>query len=132
MEEKVRLFMIENQMILPGDGIVLGLSGGADSVCLFFLLLAFLEEWKLRLVCVHVHHGLRGKEADEDEAFCAQLCRKYNVPYRSFFYDIKKEAEERGSSEEETGRFLRYISFEKVLDELGYNKIAVEIGRAHV
>ncbi len=125
MEEKVRTFMIENQMILPGDGIVLGLSGGADSVCLFFLLLSVRVEWKFQLVCVHVHHGIRGQAADEDEEYASQLCRKYNVPYRSYFYNVKEEAKRRGLSEEETGRILRYQSFEKVLDELGFNKIAV-------
>ena len=125
MEEKVRAFIKENQMIQPGDGIVLGLSGGADSVCLFFLLLGLRKEIDFKLACVHVHHGLRGAAADGDEAFSAGLCRRYDVPCKSFFFDVKREAQKRGVSEEEEGRYLRYQSFEEVLNGLGYNKIAV-------
>lgn len=125
MRDKVRRFIIENQMIQPGDGVVLGLSGGADSVCLFFLLLSLREELDFRLACVHVHHGLRGEEADGDEAFARELCGKNGIYYRSFFYNVRQEAEEKGCSEEEMGRFLRYSSMEEVLNELKYNKIAV-------
>ena len=60
MEKRVREFIIENKLIEPGDRIVLGLSGGADSVCLFFLLLALREDLGFTFSCVHVHHGLRG------------------------------------------------------------------------
>lgn len=125
MEDKVRAYITENQMIQPGDRILLGLSGGADSVCLFFLLLAFREQLGFELACVHVHHGLRGAGADEDEAFVQRLCAEHGVACRSFFYDVKREAERQGCSEEEMGRRLRYRSFERVLQEWDYNKIAV-------
>ena len=113
LEERVKAFIVENQMIQAGDGIVLGLSGGADSVCLFFVLLALREELAFRFVCAHVHHGLRGKDADADEVFVRELCGRYGVEYYSFFYQVKEEAGKYGCSEEEMGRIL-------------------QIGRAHV
>lgn len=125
MEEKVIAFIKENQMIQPGDRIILGLSGGADSVCLFFLLAELRQSLDFTLACVHVHHGLRGEEADGDEAFAARLCKERRIPYRCYYYNVKKEAEDRKLSTEEAGRLLRYRSFERALNELGYNKIAV-------
>ena len=125
LEERVKAFIVENQMIQAGDGIVLGLSGGADSVCLFFVLLALREELAFRFVCAHVHHGLRGKDADADEVFARELCGRYGVEYYSFFYQVKEEAGKYGCSEEEMGRILRYKSFGQVLNNLGFNKIAV-------
>ncbi|MBO5279356.1 MAG: tRNA lysidine(34) synthetase TilS [Lachnospiraceae bacterium] len=125
MEKKVREFIIENKLIEPGDRIVLGLSGGADSVCLFFLLLALREELGFTFFCVHVHHGLRGEEADGDEQYARQLCERYNISYSSFFYKVEEEAGKQGCSTEEMGRLLRYQCFEKVLNEKNCNKIAV-------
>ncbi len=68
----------ENGFSLDGR-ILLGLSGGADSTCLLLLLLAAGAE----PVCVHVHHGIRGAEADRDEGFCRALCEKYSVNFSS-------------------------------------------------
>lgn len=125
MEKKVREYIIENQLIMPGDKLVLGLSGGADSVCLFFLLLAMREELSFEFCCVHVHHGIRGVEADEDEAYVRALCEKHGILYESFYYKVEELARERGCSTEEMGRILRYETFERVLVEKDCNKIAV-------
>ncbi len=55
-------------------------SGGADSVCLLYVLAQIREDWDLELKAVHVHHGLRGEEADRDAAFTKALCEKLLVP----------------------------------------------------
>ena len=95
-------------IIEQGDRITAGISGGADSVCLLLLLLELKPKYGLTLKAVHVHHGLRGAEADEDEAFVRELCERLSVPLSVRHADVKRQAERTGCSEEEAGRKLRY------------------------
>ena len=106
-------YMRENQMTAPGDGVVAGLSGGADSVCLLLLLHSLEETLGIRLRAVHVHHGIRGSEADRDASFCARLCEKLRIPCRVARIDAPREASEKGVSLEEAGRMARYRIFEE-------------------
>ncbi|MBO4289626.1 MAG: tRNA lysidine(34) synthetase TilS [Lachnospiraceae bacterium] len=95
-------------IIEQGDRITVGLSGGADSVCLLLLLLELKQKYGLTLKAVHVHHGLRGAEADEDEVFVRDLCERLGVPLAVRHADVKAQAERTGCSVEEAGRKLRY------------------------
>lgn len=76
MLDRVRAFTEKYQMIRPGDRIVAGISGGADSVCLLFLLKELCGEKGAALFAVHVNHCLRGAEADGDEAYVPGALRK--------------------------------------------------------
>ena len=67
--EKVRKYVEKFSLIEDGDVLVAGISGGADSVCLFYLLKELQRWWKFRFVAVHVNHGLRGEEAEQDEKY---------------------------------------------------------------
>lgn len=98
-------------MLSPLDQVVLGVSGGADSVCLLFLLHEMKERLDLSLRVVHVHHGLR-EEADEDAAFVKALCKQLGVPFSLVKVDVARLARKEGLSEEEAGRKARYDSFE--------------------
>lgn len=77
--DKVRLFIKENDIISPGERIIIGLSGGADSVCLLDILNGLKKQYKITLYAVHVNHGIRGEQADEDERFSIELCRKCGI-----------------------------------------------------
>ena len=77
MLDRVRSFVETYQMLQPGGRVVAGISGGPDSVCLLFLLKELCREQGARLYAVHVHHGLRGTEADGDEAFVRELCARF-------------------------------------------------------
>ena len=123
--ERVKSFCDDNALIEKNDGIVAGISGGADSVFLFLYLLQVQKEYNLRLCFVHVNHGIRGSEADSDERFVEELCEQNGVMYKVFYKDIPKMAQEMSMTEEEAGRVYRYEFFEEVRKELGYNKIAV-------
>ena len=74
--DTINQYCVEHELLTNGDGIVIVLSGGMDSVCLLQVLAALRNEWQLRLVCVHVHHGIRGTAADEDAAFAQRLAAK--------------------------------------------------------
>ena len=113
LKEKVLSYIRTHNMLAPGQRVVAGLSGGADSVCLLSLLADLREEYSLELRAVHVHHGLRGEEADRDAAFSRELCRSLGVPFSLAFVNVKEEAGKRRISEEEAGRILRYQVFER-------------------
>ena len=75
-EQKVFAQIGRFSMLRPGDTVAAAVSGGADSVALLAALLALSERLDVRVTAVHVNHGLRGQEADRDEAFVRALCRR--------------------------------------------------------
>ena len=121
LEEKVKSYINKYHMISKEDKVILGLSGGPDSVCLLLL----LKEWKVDLHAVHVHHGIRAEEADEDVAFVKRLCKKKNVPLSVYHMDVPSYAKEKGLSCEEAGREVRREIFEKERKKLSGTKIAL-------
>ena len=113
---KVRDFITGHRLFEGADRIITGFSGGADSVCLLFI----LKELKcdgtlpeLHLTAMHVHHGIRGDEADRDAAFTKAFCEKHGLEYIEERADIPAIAKESGESEEMTGRRIRYEMFNK-------------------
>ena len=113
MLEQVREFIGEYRMLEPGERAVVAVSGGADSVCLLSVLAELAPELLLSLRAVHVHHGLRGAEADRDEAYVRELCGSLKVPLTVVHRDVAAYAADRGLSTEEAGRILRYEAFEE-------------------
>ena len=116
--------MEKHHMIGQGDFIAVGVSGGADSVCLLLLLCELKQEYDLELCAVHINHGIR-REAFKDQEFVENLCRRRKVPWITFSEDVKGTAEKQSMSLEEAGRMIRYRCFRKVLDMHGGGKIAV-------
>lgn len=113
LEHRVRETMEQYHMLEPGDRVIAAVSGGADSVCLLALLCAFREPWQMGLRALHVHHGLRGEEADRDADFVMSLCEGFHVPCHILKVDVRGFAAAKGMSEEEAGRYLRYEALEK-------------------
>ena len=114
-------------MVEPGDGVLVGLSGGADSVGLLLVLWKLREMFRISLRALHVHHGLRGAEADRDAAFSRALCERLEVPFYEFRIDAAKEARDRKCSGEEAGRLARYR-----VDEETARAGEEEIRRVHI
>ncbi|MGN0373580.1 MAG: tRNA lysidine(34) synthetase TilS [Enterocloster sp.] len=116
LEQKARKTISEYGMLEKGSRVLAALSGGADSVCLLSLLVKLREEFELDVRAVHVHHGLRGAEADRDAEFARILCEKLSVPCHIIKVDVRSFAAEKGMSEEEAGRYLRYQALEREAD----------------
>ena len=112
-------------MIEPGDRLILGLSGGRDSVCLFHVLERLGPEMGFSFSAVHVNHGIRGEEALCDEEFANALCRKYGIPIRIVRASVPELAAEQGLSLEEAGRLLRRRVFEEECSARDAQKIAL-------
>ncbi len=128
--ERVKNTIINNHLIEKGEHIVIGLSGGPDSVCLFHILHRLEEELAIHLYAVHINHGLRPGAADEDQKYTEDLCTRYQVPCRTFSFDVNRIARESGMSSEDAGRQVRYQSFFEVAAQIenetgGSVKIAV-------
>ena len=113
MQKQTVIYMKQNHMTRPGDGVLVGLSGGADSVGLLLVLWKLRETFQISLRALHVHHGLRGAEADRDAAFSRMLCERLEIPFYEFRIDAAKEALDRKCSVEEAGRLARYRLYEE-------------------
>ncbi len=123
--EKVVNYIRQNDLIAPGDTIVEGISGGADSVCLLLMLEEYKKEVDFNTVAVHVHHGIRKKSADKDQKFVEKLCEEMGVELKSFKKDIPLICKITKESEEECGRRIRYELFDEVCGMYENPKIAV-------
>ena len=122
---KVREYALKHRMFSEKDRVIAGVSGGADSICLLFMLMELKKEIGFSVVAVHVHHGLRGESADRDEAFVREICQKHNIELQIFHEDVKAYAKTYNFTEEEAGREVRRKVFSKVQEEQGGTKIAL-------
>lgn len=99
------------RMIEAGSQAVAGVSGGADSVCLLFLLMEYQKRVSFSLRAVHVNHHVRGEEAVRDQEFTRRLCESLGVPLDLYDYDVPRMAETEHLSCEEAGREARRRAF---------------------
>lgn len=125
MLTKVKNYAEKYQMFSSEDCVIAGISGGADSVCLLLVLLELQKEIGFGVVAVHVNHGLRGAEADADEAFVKRLCVERGVPLETYRKDVARIAKEKKQSTEEAGREVRREFFEQARIKHGGTKIAL-------
>lgn len=110
----------------PKHTVLAALSGGADSVVLLHLLCRACAEGKLKgVAAAHLHHGLRGRDADEDARFCERLCLDWQVPFYLGHADVRQEAAQRGLSLETAARELRYGFLRETCQKAGTDAIAV-------
>lgn len=128
---KVRKYMEQFNMAEKGESVIVGVSGGADSVCLYKILLELKNYFDIDIIAVHIHHGIRGEEADRDMNFVENMCKNDGVKFRCYKYDVPGYAKTNGLSEEEAGRTLRYKAFDEVAKELISNGRSIKIAVAH-
>ena len=125
MVEKVFKFIKENRIFDSGDSVILGVSGGADSICMLTVLCKLKHRLNLKLYVVHVNHGIRGGDALEDENFVKEFCEKENLSFFPYHINVPEIVKKTGMSEEEAGRRERYRIFYELANELKADKIAV-------
>ena len=123
--KRIEKFIQKYHMLTCGDKVIAGVSGGADSVCLFLMLLELREKIGFDLIAVHVHHGLRGEAADQDQRFVEALCEQHRIPLEIFRVNLESIAKKRKQSLEEAGRMVRREAFDSVCQKYGGNKIAL-------
>ncbi|RME37472.1 MAG: tRNA lysidine(34) synthetase TilS, partial [Thermoflexia bacterium] len=123
--DEVREFIQRHRLLTPGDRVVVGVSGGPDSLCLLHLMLRMQEEYSLALHVAHLHHGARGEDADADAAFVADLARKWGLPVTVERVDVPAVARAHKLAFEEAARRVRYGFLAHVAGQVGATKVAV-------
>ncbi|MCX8129888.1 MAG: tRNA lysidine(34) synthetase TilS [Clostridia bacterium] len=130
IEKKVLNTIRKFNLVQSGESIIVGVSGGPDSVCLLHVLHTLIGELNINnIYAVHINHMLRGDESRLDEEYVVDLCEKLGIRLFSKSFDIKAISRGKSISIEEAGREVRYGQFEAVSAEVGAEKIAVAHNR---
>jgi tRNA(Ile)-lysidine synthase len=125
LKEKALETITRHSMLNYGDRVLIGLSGGPDSVCLSVILDELRDNFNLSLYAVYVNHGLRPEESGAEEVFCKRFCDGLGISFHIENIDVKGHAEKEKRNLQETARDLRYEVFEKAADEKKATKIAL-------
>lgn len=125
LAERVRAAISQYSMLFGGETVLVGLSGGADSVCLLTMLHRFREDLGLRLHALYIDHGLRPDETPAEIAFCDELCTRLSIPFLMKKIDVKAYVAARGMNKQEAARELRYRTYEEVLFQVMGGRIAL-------
>lgn len=116
--EKIYSFVQENELFPSRCHVVVGVSGGADSMALLNCLYHW-PDYTVRVTVVHIHHGLRGKDADRDAYLVKKYCESRSIPYMQRCVDVAAIAAEQHVSVETAGRAIRYDTFEEIRRRVG-------------
>lgn len=122
---KVEEYVSKRNMIQKEDKLIVGVSGGADSICLLFVLMELQKKFAFEMVVVHVNHGLRGEAADGDEAYVRKVCKEHGITCEVYRENVEWIAKERKQSTEEAGRHVRREAFMQTMEKYGGTKIAL-------
>lgn len=123
--KKIRKTIIKYNMLSEGDNVIIGLSGGPDSVCLGIILHKLRVDFNLTLNAVYVDHGLRPDEVENEKAFCKNFCNNLGIGFFTRAVDVKEYAKDRKLNIQEAARELRYHAYEEVSKKAGAAKIAL-------
>ncbi len=121
----VQDYIQAHDLLLPGEQVVVGVSGGPDSVALLHLLMRLAHPPGVEVHVAHLHHGIRGTEADADAEFVAALAQTWELPYTIQHTDLPTLAKQRKLTLEEAARRYRYAFLSEVAREVGATKVAV-------
>ena len=122
--QKVKKTIIKNNLISEKDRVLIGLSGGADSVFLLYALKTISEEFGFEIGACHIEHGIRGSESVHDMEFSEKLCKDLGIPFYAKQFDVPAVSRDQKISVETAARNVRYSYFEEVSKKDGFNLIA--------
>jgi tRNA(Ile)-lysidine synthase len=125
IEQRVSEYIRRHNLINPGEKLVVAVSGGADSVCLLYILSTLCKELGVELHVAHLNHQLRGAESDADAEYVAKLAQRLKIPVTVESRDIKKYQTKNRLSPEEAAREVRYSFLAEVAASVGAAKVAV-------
>ncbi len=114
-----------HDMLGEDESVLIGVSGGADSVAMLYGILALSGIYRWRIGVAHLDHGLRGSESDADAGFVEAVAKKLELPFYKEKTNLHARNINEGVNLEEAGREARYEFFDKIADQAGYDKIAV-------
>lgn len=118
-------YIKKHNMLAPGDKVMVGVSGGPDSLALLHYLAEHEEALGISLVAVHLHHGFRGEEADEDERAAQQYASCWGIPFYSKKVNVPELIRQENLSPQVAARHARYAFFAEVGREVQATKLAL-------
>jgi tRNA(Ile)-lysidine synthase len=122
---KVTASIKKHSMLYGGETVLIGLSGGPDSVCLFHVLNSLRDRYDLGLHAIYIDHGLRPGETEQEKEFCRNLCDTFNVPFITKSVDVKSHAKEHKLNIQDAARQLRYAIYHETSYDIQAHKIAL-------
>lgn len=122
MIEKIKKNIKKNELFKNGDKIIIGVSGGPDSVALLHAMKKIAGEMQLLIIAAHLNHGLR-EEADDEQEYVRMICNEWKIPFYARKVEIKKLAREEKRSLEDMGRKVRYEYFNDLLIKTGADSV---------
>ena len=125
LREKVRETIKKFEMLSPSDRVVVGVSGGPDSIALLHILKELIPQLKISLSIAHLNHGFRGKESDRDAEYVQELALELGLPVIVESRDVPAFIKEEGLSPEDGARRARYDFFARVVKRVKANKVAL-------
>lgn len=125
LETKVESFLNGHSFTLENKEVVVGVSGGPDSLALLNFLRTQKEKKNLSIVAAHVDHMFRGEESYEDALFVKGYCEQYGIPFEMVRVDVPDLMKKTGKSSQIAAREARYEFFAKVMDKYGYSFLAL-------
>lgn len=124
VDERIHKLIASYKLLAPGDRVVVGVSGGPDSLLLLHWLKRYRPKYKLFLVAAHLNHQLR-KEADQEEEFVRDQCARWEIPCITQKVDVARHARHNGLSIQVAARQCRYAFFQEVATSQGCGKVAL-------
>ncbi|WP_240620390.1 tRNA lysidine(34) synthetase TilS [Peribacillus acanthi] len=125
LEHKTNKFLKEQNLIQEGDRILVGVSGGPDSLALLHFLWKLKNQYNLYIVCAHVDHMFRGEESYKDLLFVKDICETWEIPFEGKRIDVPGYMKETGKSSQTAAREVRYGYYREVMNRHSMNKLAL-------
>ncbi|WP_175495525.1 tRNA lysidine(34) synthetase TilS [Gracilibacillus orientalis] len=123
--DKLTPFMKRHQLLHMHAKVLVGVSGGADSLLLLHYLISVQKQWHLKIVVISIDHGLRGEESAEDVKYVESICENLGVPFVGKQVNVNRRKEIHKEGTQLAARHLRYQVFEEVMEETGSDVLAL-------
>mgnify|MGYP003445602109 FL=1 len=125
IEAKVSAYIKNKGLINHNDTVLIGVSGGPDSLALLAYLNRIKQSYNLTLVVAHVDHMFRGEESFEDYLFVEKICKEWDIPFEGVRINVPKYIEDTGKNPQQAARDCRYTFFRDIMEKYSAQKIAL-------
>src|SRR5699024_846239 len=125
MKQEVLQYIDKNQLLKKNSVVLVGTSGGPDSLALLHFFHSIRKEWKLNIICVSLEHGMRGEESEADFHFVKSTCENWDIPFAGATVNVPAYRRKKNISEEVAARELRYQFYEQQMDKFQADYLAL-------